>query len=58
MTARTLALWMVIFAFACLGMAFLTSCAGGAFSTPQLCIKTDYGTFCYQPEFTRTLKDK
>ncbi len=26
MTAKTLAFWMVVFAFACLGMAFLTSC--------------------------------
>ena len=24
----------------------------------SLCVKTDYGTFCYTPEFSKTLHDK
>jgi hypothetical protein len=32
MSARTIALWMIVLSFAFLGMAFLTS----------------YGTFCYE----------
>jgi hypothetical protein len=46
MSAKTIALWMIVLSFAFLGMAFLTSCAG--FNNPALCVKTDYGTFCYE----------
>jgi len=56
MSAKTVALWMIVLSFAFLGMAFLTSCAG--FNNPSLCVKTDYGTFCYTPEFSKTLHDK
>jgi len=45
MSARTIALWMIVLSFAFLGMAFLTSCAG---FNPSLCVKTDYGTLCYE----------
>ena len=46
MNAKTVALWMILVSFAFLGMAFLTSCAG--FKNPSLCVKTDYGTLCYE----------
>jgi len=46
MSAKKIALWMIIFSFACATMAFLTSCAG--FNNPSVCLKTDYGTFCYE----------
>jgi len=46
MNAKKIALWMIVLSFAFLGMAFLTSCAG--FNNPAVCVKTDYGTFCYE----------
>jgi hypothetical protein len=46
MNAKKIAFWMVLLSFAFLGMAFLTSCAG--FNNPALCLKTDYGAFCYE----------
>jgi len=46
MSAKKIALWMIIFSFACATMAFLTSCAG--FQNPSVCLKTDYGTLCYE----------
>ena len=46
MNAKKIALWMVLLSFAFLGMAFLTSCAG--FQNPSVCLKTDYGTLCYE----------
>jgi len=46
LSARTIALWMIVLSFAFLGMALLTSCAG--FNNPAVCVKTDYGTFCYE----------
>jgi hypothetical protein len=46
MNAKKIALWMVVLSFAFLGMAFITSCAG--FNNPSVCLKTDYGTLCYQ----------
>lgn len=39
-------------------MAFLTGCAGG-FGSPQVCLKTDYGTFCYAlPEVPKPTSSK
>jgi hypothetical protein len=46
MSAKSIALWMIVFSFAFLGMAFLTSCAG--MNNPSVCVRTDYGTFCYE----------
>ena len=46
MSAKSIALWMIVLSFAFLGMAFLTSCAG--YGNPSFCLKTDYGTFCYE----------
>ena len=46
MSARKIALWMILLSFIFLGMAILTSCAG--FHNPAVCVKTDYGTFCYE----------
>ena len=46
MRPRRIALLMVLLSFVFLGMAFLTSCAG--FKNPSVCLKTDYGTFCYE----------
>jgi len=46
MSAKTIALWMIVLSFAFLGMAFLTSCAG--FKNPSVCLKTTYGTLCYE----------
>ena len=46
MNAKQIALWMIVLSFAFLGMALLTSCAG--FNNPAVCLKTDYGTFCYE----------
>jgi len=45
MNAKKIALWMILLSFAFLGMAFLTSCAG---YNPSVCLKTDYGTLCYE----------
>lgn len=41
-----IAFGMVLLSLAMLAMAFLTGCAGGL-GSPQVCLKTDYGTFCY-----------
>ena len=46
MSAKQIALWMIILSFAFLGMALLTSCAG--FNNPAVCLKTTYGTLCYE----------
>jgi len=46
MNAKKIALWMIVLSFAFLGMAFVTSCAG--YGSPSVCLKTDYGTFCYE----------
>jgi hypothetical protein len=54
MSARTIALWMIVISFAFLGMAFLTSCAG--FNNPSVCLKTDYGTLCYELPDIKGLK--
>ncbi len=53
MSAKTIALWMILVSFAFLGMAFLTSCAG---YNPSVCLKTDYGTFCYELPDIQSLK--
>ena len=54
MSAKQIALWMIVLSFAFLGMALLTSCAG--FKNPSVCLKTDYGTFCYELADIQSLK--
>jgi len=54
MSARTIALWMIVLSFAFLGMALLTSYAG--FQNPSVCLKTDYGTLCYELPDIKGLK--
>lgn len=46
MTSPRLALLLILLSFAIAAAAFLTSCQslGGA----QVCVKSDYGTFCYE----------
>jgi hypothetical protein len=57
MNPRRIAAGMIIFAFVCLAMAFLTGCAG--IGSPQVCLKTDYGTFCYAlPELPKPTSSK
>jgi ABC-type transport system involved in cytochrome c biogenesis permease subunit len=46
MNAKQIALAMILLSFMFLGMAFLTGCAG--FKNPSVCLKTSYGTFCYE----------
>jgi len=46
MSAKQIALWMIVLSFAFLGMALLTSCAG--YGTPQICLRSQYGTLCYE----------
>jgi hypothetical protein len=41
-----IALALIIISLACAAMAFLTGCQ--SLGTPQVCVRTDYGTFCYE----------
>jgi hypothetical protein len=41
-----IAITLVLLSFAFAAMAFLTGCQ--SLGTPQVCVKTDYGTFCYE----------
>jgi hypothetical protein len=43
-------------AFAAGALLLLGGCA--SFGSPQLCLKTDYGTFCYALPEIPALKDK
>lgn len=40
-----IALSLILISLAFLAMSFLTSCA--SLGSPQFCVKSDYGTFCY-----------
>lgn len=51
MKPKYAALAMVLISVAVVAM--LTGCS--SFGSPQLCVKTDYGTFCYE---LPALKDK
>jgi len=46
MKPRRIALAMILISMGFLALAFLTGCAG--LGSPQVCVKTDYGTFCYE----------
>ena len=54
MNSKQIALAMIVISFMFLGMAFLTGCAG--FKNPSVCLKTDYGTFCYELPEIKGLK--
>jgi len=54
MSAKQIALWMIFLSFAFLGMAFLTSCAG--YGNPQICLRSQYGTLCYELPDIKGLK--
>ena len=41
-----IALGLIIISLAFAAMAFLTGCQ--SLGTPQVCVRTDYGTFCYE----------
>jgi hypothetical protein len=41
-----IALGLILLSLACAAMAFLTGCQ--SLGTPQVCVRTDYGTFCYE----------
>jgi hypothetical protein len=41
-----IALGLIIISLSFAAMAFLTGCQ--SLGTPQVCVRTDYGTFCYE----------
>ena len=41
-----IALGLIIISLAFAAMAFLTGCQ--SLGTPQVCVRTDHGTFCYE----------
>lgn len=45
-TPPRFALILILLSFALAAMAFLTGCQ--SLGTPQVCVRTDYGTFCYE----------
>jgi len=45
MTPPRLALAIILLSFALTAMALLTSCQ--SLGDAQVCVRTDYGTFCY-----------
>ena len=45
MTPPRLALALILLSFALAAMAFLTGCQ--SLGDAQVCVRTDYGTFCY-----------
>jgi hypothetical protein len=46
MKPSRIALGLIVLSLACAAMAFLTGCQ--SLGTPQVCVRTDYGTFCYE----------
>ena len=54
MKPKQIVVAMIVTSFIMLGMAFLTGCAG--FKNPSVCLKTDYGTFCYELPEIKGLK--
>ena len=56
MTPKKLAASALILGWLFIASALLTGCAG--FGSPQVCLKTDYGTFCYSLPEIPALKDK
>jgi hypothetical protein len=57
MNSPRIALALILLSLACAAMAFLTGCK--TLGTSQVCVKTDYGTFCYQlPELPKPTSSK
>lgn len=46
MNPKQIAIALILLSFALAAMAFLTGCQ--SLGTPQVCVRTDYGTFCYE----------
>lgn len=57
MNPKHVAIALILLSFAFAAMAFLTGCQ--SLGTPQVCVKTDYGTFCYElPELPAPTSSK
>lgn len=54
--AKDIAFGIVVAAFFLLLIFFVTGCS--SFGTPQVCVKTDWGSFCYQLPEMPALRDK
>lgn len=46
MNPKQIAIALILLSFAFAAMAFLTGCK--TLGTPQVCVRTDYGTFFYE----------
>jgi hypothetical protein len=46
MNPKQIAIALILLSFAFAAMAFLTGCQ--SLGKPQVCVRTDYGTFCYE----------
>jgi hypothetical protein len=55
-SSKDIAFAAIVIAFFLILLSFITGCA--AIGTPQICVKTDYGSFCYQLPEMPALKDK
>jgi hypothetical protein len=57
MNPPRLALALILISFALAAMAFLTGCQ--SLGNAQVCVKSDYGTFCYElPELPKPTSSK
>jgi hypothetical protein len=57
MNSPRIALALILLSLACAAMAFLTGCK--TLGNSQVCVRTDYGTFCYQlPELPKPTNSK
>jgi hypothetical protein len=54
--AKDIAFGMVVIAFFVILISLITGCS--SFGTPEFCVKTDYGSFCYTLPEMPALKDK
>jgi hypothetical protein len=54
--AKDIAFSAIVIAFFLILLFFVTGCA--FLGTPQICVKTEYGSFCYQLPEMPALKDK
>ena len=54
--ANDIAFGAIVIAFFLILLCFVTGCA--SLGTPQICVKTEYGSFCYQLPEMPALKDK
>jgi hypothetical protein len=55
-SSKDIAFAAIVIAFFLILLSFITGCA--SIGTPQICVKTDYGSFCYQLPEMPALKDK